>query len=106
MKNIINDRGYSRGYKYSLHALIDMSIKYFSIVDENISRDDIQYMQEKILCLPKHEMDTYILSGIEKYMRYCKDHGYGKYCEPIILENISHIQNALEEDYLVENLDW
>ena len=32
MKKIIDNLAYSRGYKYSLHALIDMSIKYFNMI--------------------------------------------------------------------------
>ena len=95
--------------KYSLHALIDMSIRYHNIDGKKIKSNEIGYMQERIMRLSKNEIDTYILKGIKDFIRYCQGHGYEKYCDPIILkhyEMIPSIQDASEEDYLVENLDW
>lgn len=109
MRNIIDNPAYSRGYKYSLHAFIDMNIKYCSMAGKKISVDDMQYMQDKIMCLPKNEMDTYIVGVIKQYIQYCQDNKCGKYCEPILSKHFDYvpdIQNATEEDYLVENLDW
>ena len=109
IKSIIDNPAYSRGYKYSLHALIDMSIKYHNIAGKEIKGNEIGYMQERIMRLSKNEIDTYILAGIKEFIRYCQGHGYEKYCDPIILkhyEMIPSIQDASEEDYLVENLDW
>lgn len=109
MKKIIDNPAYSRGYKYSLHALIDMSIKYYDIDGKAISVEDIRYMREKIMLIPKQEMDSYILGGIKKYISYCQNHGYEEYCGSIIMkhcEKLPNIKNASEEDYLVENLDW
>ena len=83
MKKIIDNPAYSRGYKYSLHALIDMSIKYLNISEKNMEMNEAQYIQEKIIAIPK--------------------------CELIIIrhyEDISFMKEATEEDYLVENLDW
>lgn len=109
MKNIINSPAYSRGYKYSLHALMDMSVKYFELLGNVMNIDDIKYIQEKIMSIPKMEMDSYMIEGIKKYIQYCQNHNYGEICEPIILkhyENIPNMKEATEEDYLVENLDW
>lgn len=109
MKKIIDNPAYSRGYKYSLHALIDMSIKYLNISEKNMEMNEAQYIQEKIIAIPKKEMDSYILSGIKQYISYCQDHGYEEICELIIIrhyEDISFMKEATEEDYLVENLDW
>lgn len=109
MKKIIDNPAYSRGYKYSLHALIDMSIKYYDISGKKMGDGDAQYIQQRIMLIPKKEMDSYIVAGIKQYMYYCQSHGYDKICEPIILkhyENIPDIKEATEEDYLVENLDW
>lgn len=47
MKKIIDNPAYSRGYKYSLHAIIDMSIKYFNILEKNMEFRDVRYIQEK-----------------------------------------------------------
>ena len=109
MKKIIDNPAYSRGYKYSLHALIDMSIKYLNISEKNMEMNEAQYIQEKIIAIPKKEMDSYILSGIKQYISYCQDHGYEEICELIIIrhyEDISFMKEATEEDYLVEKLDW
>lgn len=109
MKNIINSPAYSRGYKYSLHALMDMSIKYFDISGNVMNLGDVQYIQEKIMLIPKAEMDSYMIEGIKKYIQYCQNHNYEKICEPIIMkhyENIPNVKVATEEDYSVENLDW
>lgn len=109
MKNIINNPAYSRGYKYSLHALIDMSIKYSNITKKNININDICYMQEKILLIPKQELDSYIIEIIKEYIRYCQNHGYEKHCESIIIKHydeLPNIEEVSEEDYWVENLDW
>lgn len=103
MKKIIDNPAYSRGYKYSLHALIDMSIKYYDITSKNMVISDVQYIQNKILYIPNKEMDSYILSGIKKFISYCQKHGYRKICEPIIVKNyekISCLKEASEEDYL------
>lgn len=109
MKNIINNPAFSRGYKYSLHALIDMSVKYYGISGKLMNVDDAQYIQEKIMLIPVKEIDSYIVGGIKKYVHYCQTHGYEKICEPIVskhYESISDVKEATEEDYLVENLDW
>ena len=108
MKKIIDNLAYSRGYKYSLHALIDMSIKYFNILEKNMEFRDAQYIQERILGIPEKEIDSYIVSGINKFVFYCQRHGYEKICESIIMKHYENISSkeATEEDYLVENLDW
>lgn len=109
MKNIINSPAYSRGYKYSLHALMDMSVKYFGISGNAMNIGDAQYIQEKIMLIPKVEMDSYMVEGIKKYIVYCQNHNYEKICEPIIMkhyESMPDIKEATAEDYLVENLDW
>lgn len=109
MKNIIDNPAYSRGYKYSLHALIDMSIKYYDTTGKIINAEDIRYMQERIMLIPDHEIDLYIIEGIKKYISYCQNHKYEVYCESIIMkhyEKLPNIKNASAEDYLVENLDW
>ena len=109
MKNIINSPAYSRGFKYSLHALIDMSVKYFEISGKAMSTDDVRYIQEKIMLIPKCEIDSYIVEGIKKYIHYCREHNYESICEPVIMKHYEKIPNiimATEDDYLVENLDW
>lgn len=109
MKSIIDNPAYSRGYKYSLHALIDMNAKYYKKVNKKIDRNNIQYMQEKILFLSGNEIDTCIIQGIKQYVQYCQENGYEKFSDPIILkhyESIPDVANVSEEDYLVENLDW
>lgn len=109
MKKIIDNPAYSRGYKYSLHALIDMSIKYSDISRKDMGLEEAQYIQEKIMIMQKKEMDSYIIAAIKKYVLYCQCHGFDNICEPIIMkhyENIHDIKEATEEDYLIENLDW
>jgi hypothetical protein len=109
IRSIIDNPAYSRGYKYSLHALIDMSIKYYSAIDKKIDRDDIEYIKDRILELPKNELDPYIVSVIEKYVVYCKKNNYKKCGDVIIAKNYDKMINILsttEDDYLVENLDW
>ena len=102
MKKIIDNLAYSRGYKYSLHALIDMSIKYFNILEKNMKFRDAQYIQERILGIPEKEIDSYIVSGINKFVFYCQRHGYEKICESIIMKHYENISSkeATEEDYL------
>lgn len=109
MRNIIDSPAYSRGYKYSLHAFIDMSIKYSGITNTDICDDDMLYIQEKVMSLPKNEIDTFITGGIKKYIQYCQEKVCENYCQPIIAKHydcIPNIQRATEEDYMVENLDW
>lgn len=109
MKKIIDNPAYSRGYKYSLHALIDMSIKYSGEAGKTIAVEEIKYMNEKILELSKDDIDSYIISLLVGYIDYCNAHDLKKYCEPIIskhYEKINNIQKVTEEDYMVENLDW
>ena len=53
MKKIIDNPAYSRGYKYSLHALIDMSIKYLNISEKNMEMNEAQYIQEKIIAMAR-----------------------------------------------------
>ena len=109
MKNIIDNPAYSRGYKYSLHALIDMSIKYSNISRRDMELEEVQYIKEKIMIMNNKEMDSYIMIGIKKYVSYCQNHDFKGICEPIIMrhyENISDIKEATEDDYLIENLDW
>lgn len=109
MKSIINNPAYSRGFKYSLHAFIDMSIKYSGITGKSICTADIQYMQEKIMLIPEREIDSYIIGVINKYVQYCQSFGIENYSRPIIMKNyekLPKIQKASEEDYLIENLDW
>lgn len=99
MKKIIDNPAYSRGYKYSLHALIDMSIKYLNISKKNMEMNEAQYIQEKIIAIPKKEMDSYILSGIKQYISYCQDHGCEEICAPIIIrhyEDIPFMEKATE----------
>lgn len=91
MKKIIDNPAYSRGYKYSLHALIDMSIKYLNISKKNMEMNEAQYIQEKIIAIPKKEMDSYILSGIKQYISYCQDHGCEEICAPIIIRHYEDI---------------
>ena len=71
MKKIIDNPAYSRGYKYSLHALIDMSIKYSDISGKDMGIEEAQYIQEKIMIMQKKEMDSYIIVAIKKYV-LCK----------------------------------
>lgn len=108
MKDIINNPAYSRGYKYSLHALIDMSIKYFGIIKRKIDINSIQYINEKILLLSAKDIDTYILGIIRQFVLYCRDNGYDSLVEPILkrYENLVDVHEVKEEEYLVENLDW
>ena len=109
IKKIIDDPAYSRGYKYSLHALIDMSIKYSDEVGKTIDIEEIKYINEKILELSEGDVDSYIFSLLKKYIDYCDARNLKKYCEPIInkhYEKFSDIQIGTEEDYMVENLDW
>lgn len=109
IKEIIDNPAYSRGYKYSLHALINMSIRYWQIGSKKMDGNIIQYIQEKIMSIPKAEIDTCILQGIKQYIQYCQENNYEKVCEPIVLkhyEKIPSVANVSEEDYLVENLDW
>ena len=72
MKKIIDNPAYSRGYKYSLHALIDMSIKYSDISGKDMGIEEAQYIQEKIMIMQKKEMDSYIIVAIKKYVLYCQ----------------------------------
>lgn len=109
IKDIIDNPAYSRGYKYSLHAFIDMSIKYSNMVGRLVDVNDIKYMQEKIVSLPKYEIDTYIVSAIVQFIQYCEEHGYKQYSEPIVQKHYDKLQDIAdvsEEDYLIENLDW
>lgn len=109
IKQIIDNPAYSRGYKYSLHTLIDMCIKYYTMIEKNIDVAEIEYIKDKILILSRTDIDTYILSIIKQFIAYCQQHNYQKYCQPIIIKYFDKLQNvksATEEDYLVENLDW
>jgi len=109
MRDIIENPAYSRGYKYSLHALIDMSIKYFDIINKRIEADMIGYMKEKILGLPRNKIDSYIVNAISKYINYCQKHNYIQYSALIISKHYDKLisdMNTTEEDYLTENLDW
>ena len=109
IKKIIDDPAYSRGYKYSLHALIDMSIKYSNQSGIKIDVEDIKYMSEKILDLSQDDVDSYIIDLIKKYINYCDMNGMNKYCPKIInkhFEKLSDIKLGEAKDYLTENLDW
>ena len=109
IKKIIDDPAYSRGYKYSLHALIDMSIKYSSQSGRNIDGTDIEYMSEKIYNLARNDIDSYIVDLIRKYISYCILHNMEEYCTKIInkhYEQLSDIKLGEAKDYLSENLDW
>lgn len=109
IKSIINNPAYSRGYKYSLHALIDMSIKYYDAIRKKIAKDDIEYIRDRILELPPSELDSYIINAIEQFIIYCQKHAYIKCSEVIMAKHYDRIQNILsltEDDYLIENLDW
>lgn len=109
MKEIIDNSAYSRGYKYSLHALIDMSIKYSDVSGKVMESDEIQYIKEKIMRMTNKELDSCIIAGIKKYVLYCQNHGYDRICHPIIMkhyESIPDIKDVAEEEYLIENLDW
>lgn len=109
IKKIIDDPAYSRGYKYSLHALIDMSIKYSNQSGIKIDVEDIKYMSEKILDLSQDDVDSYIIDLIKKYINYCDMNGMNKYCPKIInkhFEKLSDIELGEAKDYLTENLDW
>ena len=109
IKKIIDDPAYSRGYKYSLHALIDMSIKYSNQSGIKIDVEDIKYMSEKILDLSQDDVDSYIIDLIKKYINYCDMNGMNKYCQKIInkhFEKLSDIKLGEAKDYLTENLDW
>jgi hypothetical protein len=109
IKKIIDDPAYSRGYKYSLHALIDMSIKYSNQSVIKIDVEDIKYMSEKILDLSQDDVDSYIIDLIKKYINYCDMNGMSKYCQKIInkhFEKLSDIKLGEAKDYLTENLDW
>ncbi|MBC5658705.1 SIR2 family protein [Anaerosacchariphilus sp. NSJ-68] len=109
MKSIIDDSAFSRGYKYSLHALIDMSIKYFNACQKIMEFEHMKYIQSKILHMSTKELDTCILAEIQRYIDYCIYNGCSKICEPIILkhyEKIPLIKEITEQDYLIENLDW
>lgn len=109
IKNIIDNPAYSRGYKYSLHALIDMSIKYYDAIGKKIDVNDIEYIKDRILELPKSELDSYIINAIELYIIYCQKHNYKK-CRESIMEKhydkMTNILSMVEDDYLIENLDW
>lgn len=109
MKKIIDNPAYSRGYKYSLHALIDMSMKYSTEVGKIIDVEEIKYINEKILELSESDIDSYIVRLLKKYITYCDTHNMKKCCEPIIhkhYETFADMQIGTEEDYMVENLDW
>lgn len=109
IRSIIDNPAYSRGYKYSLHALIDMSIKYYNAIHIKIEEDDIEYIKDRILELPKNELDPYIINAIKKFITYCQKNNYIKCSEAIITkhyEKITYLLPDTEDDYLIENLDW
>ncbi len=109
IKNIIDNPAYSRGYKYSLHALIDMSIKYYDAIGKKIDVNDVEYIKDRILELPKGELDSYIINAIEQYIIYCQKHNYKRFREAIMKKHYDKMTNILsmvEDDYLIENLDW
>lgn len=109
IKYIIDNPAYSRGYKYSLHALIDMSIKYCDNANTRIDRENIKYISEKISQLSSSEVDSYILSAIKQFLEYCQKNDYSEYCTSILLtqyNKLSDVKYVAREEYLVENLDW
>ena len=97
IRSIIDKPAYSRGYKY------------YDTIGKKIDRDDIEYIKDRILELPKNELDSYIISAIEQYIVYCQKYNYKKCSEAIIEKHYDKMVNVLsvtEDDYLIENLDW
>ena len=108
MRKIMEDDAYSRGYRYSLHAYIDMVIKYHKVTHTVMSEEDACYIEEKIINMPSMELDSYIYDIIVVFIEYCKEKGLEKSVERIMRrrwEDLVKIE-ATAEQYMVENLDW
>lgn len=107
MKKIMEDVAYSRGYRYSLHAYIDMVIKYHSVTNTVMSEEDACYIEEKIINMPSLELDSYICDIIDLFIEYCKEKGLEKSVERIMYKKWADLVKikATLEQYMVENLD-
>lgn len=106
---IIDEPAYSRGYKYFLYALIDISIKYYNINGKVIHADDIECIKEKILDFPTHELDSCIVHAVEQYVEYCQKHRFFKCSEEVEskhYEKLILVKGITEENDEIENLDW
>ena len=106
IKRILDNSKYSRGHKYSLHAFIDLSIKYTEKTGNLIGDQDIIYMEDKIMKFSSNDADSYIIDMFKKYVNYCKKN---KINTTISIERFTDSQKDNEsmtgEEYEIENLD-
>ena len=100
MKDLIQNPSYSNAYSYSIHALIDMQIKFSNTSNSILSCDDCNYMTALLI---KANLDNHIVLIAKKLQQYCNEHDYYEASKRIseytegCTNNISRDEN---QDYL------
>lgn len=108
MHSIIDNPAYSRGYQYSLHALIDLNLKYCERVDTDMSEDEMSYICDKILALKNNQLDNYLMNAIEHFKQYCEHNEYYDFAEKLNsrpFDNIIDMTQSNGKQYQIDFLE-
>ncbi len=105
IKAIIENPAFSRGLIYSLHTYMDMKMKYCLKRGIVLSDNEIGYIVNHIIAIPRDTMDNYMKVIIDEFVEYVKSNGMEKSIQLLLLHDFGKLQEGCEDDYKIENLD-
>lgn len=105
IKDIIENPAFSRGMIYSLHTYMDMKMKYSRRGDQLLSYDEIDYIANHLIAIPKDTMDNYMCVIKNEFIEYTKNIGREKAIQKLMEYDFGKIHEGTVEDYKIENLD-
>lgn len=109
IKKIMGNPAFSRGYKYSIHAYIDMLLKYLNVTGTEMSDDDIAFIQTSIVEMDKNSADTCVKEAIGTFMDYIYKYKPEKKENDAVRAYYGELvqaKYASEQAYSIENLDF
>lgn len=98
MHSIIENPAYSRGYQYSLHALIDLNLRYFTKENKVMSQDEMSYICDKIQGLKNNQLDSYLVNAIKNFTIYCEKNGRSDFANKLNMKSYDNITNLRQSD--------
>lgn len=84
MKELALDPMFSKAYAYSVHALIDMQLRYAELDSSALDYDDCNFMATLILKAP---LDKYTRSVARKFKKFCLNNNYIDIADRIYIPN-------------------
>ena len=105
MQNLIQSSDFTKAYRYSVHAYVNLIIKHAIKNRTKLSNNECIFIADVLKSALENSYDTRLKEINEKFIRYCDNNDIGRYTRELKVYQKKYAEQARDEDYDVGYMD-